>query len=107
MKFLKFGFYATMFAMALFVTACGAEATTNESEGDKTEHEEGHDDHENHEHDNEEVGDSASIDVDSPEHTSAYICPMFCKGSGSDTEGKCPVCGMDYVKNENHNEENH
>ena len=36
------------------------------------------------------------------EYTSAYICPMHCEGSGSDAEGKCPVCGMDYVKNENY-----
>lgn len=36
-----------------------------------------------------------------PEYTSAYICPMHCKGSGSDSAGTCPVCGMDYVKNEN------
>ena len=35
-----------------------------------------------------------------PEYTSAYICPMHCEGSGSDEPGKCPVCGMDYVKNE-------
>jgi hypothetical protein len=34
------------------------------------------------------------------EYTSAYICPMHCEGSGSDEAGKCPVCGMDYVKNE-------
>lgn len=102
MKFLKFGFYATMFAMALFVMACGGDATTDQSDQDKMEHEEG-----NHDHDSEEVGDSASIDIDSPEHTAAYICPMHCKGSGSDVAGKCPTCGMDYVKNENHNEENH
>ena len=36
------------------------------------------------------------------EYTSAYICPMHCKGSGSDKEGECPKCGMGYVKNENH-----
>lgn len=35
-----------------------------------------------------------------PEYTSAYICPMHCEGSGSAEEGKCPVCGMDYVKND-------
>ena len=35
------------------------------------------------------------------EYTSAYVCPMHCKGSGSDVAGKCPVCGMDYVMNEN------
>ncbi len=33
------------------------------------------------------------------EYTSAYVCPMHCEGSGSDEAGKCPVCGMDYVKN--------
>lgn len=35
------------------------------------------------------------------EYTSAYVCPMHCEGSGSEEEGTCPVCGMDYVKNEN------
>lgn len=34
------------------------------------------------------------------EYTSAYVCPMHCEGSGSDTAGSCPVCNMDYVKNE-------
>ncbi len=33
------------------------------------------------------------------EYTSAYICPMHCKGSGSSSVGKCPVCKMDYVAN--------
>ena len=33
------------------------------------------------------------------EYTSAYICPMHCEGSGSDSAGLCPVCGMDYVEN--------
>jgi len=37
------------------------------------------------------------------EYTSEYICPMHCEGSGSDKPGTCPVCGMDYEKNENHN----
>lgn len=34
------------------------------------------------------------------EYTSNYVCPMHCEGSGSDTAGLCPTCGMDYVKNE-------
>lgn len=34
------------------------------------------------------------------EYTSTYVCPMHCEGSGSETEGKCPVCGMAYVLNE-------
>lgn len=41
------------------------------------------------------------------EYTSAYICPMHCDGSGSDEPGKCPVCGMDYKKNENSEKEDH
>jgi uncharacterized paraquat-inducible protein A len=41
------------------------------------------------------------------EYTAAYICPMHCEGSGSDKEGTCPVCGMDYEKNEKHNNEEH
>ena len=32
----------------------------------------------------------------------AYICPMQCEGSASNEPGKCPVCGMDLVKNPNH-----
>ena len=34
------------------------------------------------------------------EYTSAYVCPMHCDGSGSDSAGQCPVCGMDYIKND-------
>lgn len=41
------------------------------------------------------------VDKSAKEFTSAYICPMHCKGSGSDQPGKCPVCGMEYVKNKN------
>lgn len=43
-----------------------------------------------------------SVDKSGPEYTSAYVCPMHCKGSGSDEMGNCPVCGMEYVKNKNH-----
>lgn len=42
------------------------------------------------------------------EHTSKYVCPMHCTGSGSTEAGECPVCGMDYVLNENfEGEHNH
>ncbi|NNF36092.1 MAG: hypothetical protein HKN68_18450 [Saprospiraceae bacterium] len=41
------------------------------------------------------------------EYTSAYICPMHCEGSGSSEEGTCPVCGMDYVINEDHKSDGH
>lgn len=40
-------------------------------------------------------------------YTSAYICPMHCKDSGSDKEGTCPVCGMDYVKQSEHTMDGH
>lgn len=40
-----------------------------------------------------------------PEFTSKYVCPMHCEGSGSHEEGKCPVCGMTYVLNEDYKEE--
>ncbi len=40
-------------------------------------------------------------DQSGPEYTSTYICPMHCKGSGSDNPGVCPVCGMEYEKREN------
>jgi hypothetical protein len=36
------------------------------------------------------------------EYTSKYICPDHCKGSGSDKEGKCSVCGMDLMENPNY-----
>ncbi|WP_235297907.1 heavy metal-binding domain-containing protein [Portibacter marinus] len=41
------------------------------------------------------------VDQSGPEYTSAYVCPMHCEGSGSEQPGECPVCGMDYVANEN------
>ncbi len=41
------------------------------------------------------------------EYTSAYVCPMHCEGSGSDTEGTCPKCGMDYVANVEHQKDGH
>lgn len=41
------------------------------------------------------------------EYTSAYVCPMHCKDSGSDAAGTCPVCGMDYVKAEEHTKDGH
>lgn len=42
------------------------------------------------------------VDMNGPEYTSKYICPMYCKGSGSDKMGTCPVCKMDYELNENY-----
>ena len=41
------------------------------------------------------------------ELASVYVCPMHCEGSGSEKEGKCPKCEMDYVKNTDHNANGH
>jgi len=41
------------------------------------------------------------------EYDSVYVCTMHCEGSGSDKEGECPKCGMDLVKNEDHNANGH
>jgi predicted nucleic acid binding AN1-type Zn finger protein len=35
------------------------------------------------------------------EFTAKYQCPMHCPGSGSETYGSCPVCGMHYMYNPN------
>lgn len=47
-----------------------------------------------------EEGAEEMVDKTGPEYTSAYVCPMHCEGSGSKGPGKCPVCDMDYVMNE-------
>lgn len=49
----------------------------------------------------------ADTEKQGKEYTSAYICPMHCEGSGSAEPGTCPVCGMDYEKNEKHSEDGH
>jgi len=41
------------------------------------------------------------------EYTSAYVCPMHCEGSGSEAEGTCPVCSMDYVAQADHTGDGH
>lgn len=40
-------------------------------------------------------------------YTSAYVCPMHCKDSGSDKAGTCPVCGMDYIAQKEHTKDGH
>lgn len=35
-----------------------------------------------------------------PEYLAHYVCPSYCKGSGSASAGKCPVCGKDYIHND-------
>lgn len=40
-----------------------------------------------------------ATDIKGKEYTSRFLCPMICKGSGSNQPGKCPACKMDYVVN--------
>ncbi len=49
----------------------------------------------------------APKDTTGKEYKSAYVCPMHCEGSGSDTSGTCPVCGMDYIILEEHTQDGH
>lgn len=84
MKNLKMlSFLIPALALALFTTACGGNADGSQSGST-----------------NEQTEANSDADKQGPEYTSAYICPMHCDGSGSDKPGECPVCGMDYVKNE-------
>ena len=46
-----------------------------------------------------------AVEQQGKEYTSAYICPMHCEGSGSESAGTCPVCAMDYKKNDSHKSE--
>lgn len=94
LKFLKT--LLPFFALLLLLSACGGNADTanDNTATDETEHM--HED--GHMHDGDHM--EADADKQGPEYTSAYICPMHCEGSGSDKPGECPVCGMDYVKNE-------
>lgn len=52
-------------------------------------------------------GSAVATEEQGKEYTSAYVCPMHCEGSGSEEAGTCPVCGMEYVKNEDHTTDGH
>lgn len=86
-------------ALVLTVSCKGKMEEAKEISTEATMEHEGHDmdkmDHEGHDMDNMETADKQG-----KEYTSKYVCPMHCEGSGSDEEGKCPVCGMTYVLDE-------
>lgn len=81
MKYVLYSLF-TFAILAFGITSCGNKA---KSDAAKTE----------------------EVDKTGKEYTSAYICPMHCKNSGSDKAGTCPVCGMDYVVNKDHKGHNH
>ncbi len=86
-------------ALVLTVSCKGKTEEAKETSTEATMEHDGHDmdkmDHEDHDMDKMETADKQG-----KEYTSKYVCPMHCEGSGSDEEGKCPVCGMTYVLNE-------
>lgn len=86
MKMFKSFFFIPF--LALFLISCGGDSKTGNDHSN-------HSDHQMHQEDA-----SGNVDKSGPEYTSLYICPMHCDGSGSDEPGECPVCGMDYVQNE-------
>lgn len=51
--------------------------------------------------------DTTTVHGQGKEYTSAYVCPMHCEGSGSNEPGKCPVCGMEYVAQNDHVKDGH
>lgn len=96
MKKFKLGTLLTLFAMALFIFSCGDSDHSHDENGEHTEETTQID-----ENTDADAGADEEIDMDSKEYASAFICPMHCPGSGSDEAGTCPVCGMEYVANEN------
>ena len=85
--------------LVLTVSCKGKTEEAKETSTEATMEHEGHDmekmDHEGHDMEGMETA-----KMEGKEYTSTYVCPMHCEGSGSDEEGKCPVCGMTYVLNE-------
>ena len=83
--------------LLLFAVACTNNTPAENAETDSTEMTE----------ENAEATEAteAEVDMTGPEYTSAYVCPMHCKGSGSAEPGNCPECGMAYVANEDMNME--
>ena len=83
MKNLKFMLVALAFiSCSIIVSSCGSKSASEKEKMEKA-------------------------DKSGPEYTSAYVCPMHCEGSGSASEGKCPVCGMDYVVNKDMESDGH
>lgn len=85
MKQFKFLFLIGIFAMAM--AACGGQAKTEEAPAV-------------------EATEAAPHGANAA-HTSAYVCPMHCEGSGSDAPGTCPVCNMAYVAQAEHTTDGH
>lgn len=97
---------AMLIALSLFLAACGSNNSNSADGQDSATTTEQMDAH-NHDHDHAHSGEATSETAEGKEYTSAYVCPMHCKGSGSEEPGKCPVCGMDYVARTDHEANGH
>lgn len=112
MKSLKsIGVSAILFSLSLFIFSCGGNSHSHgDGEGEHT-HEQADHDHDGDGHDHDHA--DGDHDHEGGEHgegtayTAAYVCPMHCEGSGSDAEGKCPVCNMDYIAQAEHTKDGH
>lgn len=106
------GVGAILFSLALFVFSCGGNSHSHDhGEGEHTHEEAGHEhDHDgaDHDHDHDHDGhQEAGAHGEGTAYTAAYVCPMHCEGSGSETEGTCPVCNMAYVAQAEHTKDGH
>lgn len=90
-----------------FMSSCGSSEEHHHHGDEQHEHShgEGDDHHHDHDHDHADHDHDHEDPESGKEYASAYVCPMHCEGSGSDSEGKCPVCEMDYKKNPNYKAE--
>mgnify|MGYP000500304870 CR=1 FL=1 len=91
--------------LVLTVSCKGKNAENNEPSTEETmDHDMDHKDHDmdSMDHKDHNMGEMGTADKQGKKYTSKYVCPMHCEGSGSDAEGKCPVCGMTYVMNEDY-----
>jgi len=118
MKSLKsIGVSAILFSLSLFIFSCGGNSHSHgDGEGEHTHEQadhdhdgEGHDhDHADGDHDHDGEGHHEGGEHgEGTAYTAAYVCPMHCEGSGSDAEGKCPVCNMDYIAQAEHTKDGH
>ncbi len=121
--------FLSMACILFALTSCGGQQNQEGHDHSKEEKHEGHnheshdghnhDAHEGHNHGSHDGHDHGShdghnhgadvskVDMTTAEYASAYVCPMHCKGSGSDKAGTCPVCKMKYVANAEHQEDGH
>lgn len=85
----KFGF-AVLFGAVFFLASCGGGNGNYDNDDAASEQTE---------QTSEEASTTEATDESGPEYTSAYVCSMHCKGSGSHEAGTCPKCGMEYIAN--------